>query len=707
MTAVRASDLDWVYRRLGAMARRSERRCYRIPALWDCWGYVDARSSGPGEVAVRVHEFMAGCLEQVILPARRGRRLGRRSLSQALGVRRAAGGKVLDGGVRRKGGDWIRSAIVYGMLVRATTAWDHDGDGHLVGGKWTETGTFLKSILLLPLLARMGIDVICLLPVSETSQAFRKGELGCPYSVKNHLALEPALHDQVLGSEPSSVEVEFGAFVEAAHAMGMRVMLDFAPRTTARDNTLILEHPEWFYWIDAERGRTFGAPRLEGVRFGIPKTSELGPILRRAEVRAHLSAFRHAPNETDPARWRRFVRRCGEGAVKDGMRRVVREFGVIPAPGFSDCINDPQPAWSDVTFLRMFLDHPAASVRHLEDPDRQPPYVFTDTIKSSKFPGRRPNRALWKYLSGILPFYQRFGVDGARVDMGHALPADLERQIVETSRRRDPDFCLLSEDLTHEGAAAARRAGYNALIGASWNMEPRHRQGGLHRLVGEILPRAALPALAAAELPDTPRAVTREGGRKFVRLVGVLNHFLPSAIPFVNSGLEVFERQPMNLGLDPQPRDRFVLPKSDPYYGKLAYFDRVALHWTHRGAGSLIELLGRASQVRRRFIAELRDTGNYFAPRVLKNARKVVAVGWRVEGGRSALIAVANIDFAMRRACVIGGLPGSARRRGECETLLEIRRTVKQPVWERGELQSVLGPGDVKIILVRSPESCG
>ncbi|MFH1418797.1 MAG: hypothetical protein ABII12_11005 [Planctomycetota bacterium] len=600
----------------------------------------------------------------------------------------------------RRGGDWIRKANIYGLLVRTATAWDHNADGRLLAGHWTETGTFLKSILILPLLVRMGIDAIYMLPVTKISRAFRKGEIGCPYSARNFFELEPDLNDRLLDPDGLSIEEQFAAFVEAAHAMGVRVLVDLAPRTASRDSDFILDHPEWFYWIDVRMAPGYGPPFLPGYESGIPKPSQLKVIHSHEVIRSHLAKFRHAPSVTAPQRWRNFVERCRRRPPSDLLGEIGRAFGVITPPGFSDCMNDPQPPWSDVTFLRLFLDHPVASAPHLRDEATQPPYVFTDTIKASKFPGRRPNRPLWRKLADILPFYQRFGIDGARVDMGHALPPELQRMIVEKPRRKDPDFAFVAEELSHDNDRAARRDGYNALIGASWFLQPRHQQGKLHRFVHEILPAASLPALATAETPDTPRAVMRDGGRRFARLIGVLNNFLPSAIPFVNSGFELFERQPMNLGLDTLPTGRFALRRSDPYYGKLAHFDRVALHWTHRGAAGMIALLGRAADLRRRFIDDLADARNYFPPVVVVNQRYVLAVGWQVDAGRSALIVVANIDFRRRRRAALAGMPARFRRHCACKTLLEIRPPCGEPVIQVGSLRCLLEPGDVKVLLL-------
>ena len=45
----------------------------------------------------------------------------------------------------------------------------------------------------------------------------------------------------------------------------------------------------------------------------------------------------------------------------DFINLIESEFGLTVAPAFSDCINDPQPAWNDITFFRLYLDHPNES----------------------------------------------------------------------------------------------------------------------------------------------------------------------------------------------------------------------------------------------------------------------------------------------------------------------------------------------------------
>jgi len=601
-----------------------------------------------------------------------------------------------------RGGDWIRAANIYGMLVRTTTAWDHNGDGSLrPTGVWTETGTFLKSILLLPHLLRMGVDTIYLLPIAGVSQAFRRGEAGCPYSVKNFFRLESDLHDRLLDDSGLDVEAEFSAFVEAAHAVGMRVMIDFSPRTVSRDSDLILDHPDWLYWIDAATAAAYGPPRIEGHGAGIPDVAQLRDVFNQTALQRHLARFRPAPNVAAPERWARFAQRCRAEPPRDLLGEIARGFGVVTPPGFSDVMNDPQPPWTDVTFLRLYLDHPTASTPHLHAPGQQPPYVFTDTIKASKFPGRHPNLPLWRMLADVLPFYQQFGVDGARVDMGHALPAELQRMIVSGPRRRDPDFCFLAEELNPQAASTVRRAGYNAIVGSSWYMEPRHADGQLHRFVREVLPSLALPVLAAAETPDSPRAAVRPGKRAFACLVGVLNNFLPSAVSFVNSGFELFERQQMNFGLDVAPSRRFMLPKTDPFYGKLAFFDHVVLHWCNAGAATMVRRLGLAAALRRRFIADLARPRNCFVLNVAPpDADCVLAVGWRVEGGRRVLVVAANLDFRRARRSILDAPPLKRRPDAPADVLLRLGPPAERPLLVHGRLRVILPRGGLSALLV-------
>ncbi|HBF11765.1 maltodextrin glycosyltransferase [Thermotoga neapolitana DSM 4359] len=489
--------------------------------------------------------------------------------------------------------DWIKRSVVYGSLPRTTTSYNHKGSGYFEEDDalgFREAGTFFKMILLLPFIKSLGVDAIYLLPVSKMSDLFKKGGAPSPYSVKNPMMLDERYHDPLL--ESFNVEEEFKAFVEACHILGIRVILDFIPRTASRDSDLIKEHPDWFYWIKVEELADYTPPRAEEIPFKVPDEDELEIIYGKESVKRHLKKFTLSPDRIDSEKWERIKKE--EGNI---LELIVKEFGVITPPGFSDLINDPQPTWDDVTFLRLYLDHPEASKRFLE-PD-QPPYVLYDVIKASKFPGRVPNRELWEYLANVIPHYQKkYGIDGARLDMGHALPKELLDLIIRNVKEYDPAFVIIAEELDMNRDRAAKEAGYDVILGSSWYFAGRTEEIGK---LPEIAEKLVLPFLASVETPDTPRIATRKHASRMKKLAPFVTYFLPNAIPYVNTGQEIGEKQPMNLGLDTDPNLRKVLPPTDEFFGKLAFFDHYALHWDRPDRG-VLSFIRRLLKIREEFL---------------------------------------------------------------------------------------------------------
>jgi hypothetical protein len=112
---------------------------------------------------------------------------------------------------------------------------------------------------------------------------------------------------------------------------------------------------------------------------------------------------------------------------------------------------------------------------------------------------------------------------------------------------------------------------------------------------------------AAAETHDSPRIAARDGGKTLARMLTVFNLFLPNLVPFLNSGQEVYELQPMNTGVDTSANDRFVLPKTDPLYGKLALFDKYAFHYLAPDRWEIADHLDGVTKIRQRWINEITD----------------------------------------------------------------------------------------------------
>ncbi|WP_028843272.1 alpha-amylase family protein [Pseudothermotoga elfii] len=528
---------------------------------------------------------------------------------------------------------WIKSAIVYSCLPRCTAAYNHKGFGRFevddIFG-YRESGTFLKMIALLPHFYRLGVNTLYLLPITESSNLFRKGEIGSPYSVKDFLKIDPLYHDPLL--DGWNVEDEFLAFVEACHILGIRVLMDFIPRTAARDCNLILNHPEWFYWIKVDELVNYLPPVIPELGFCQPTKEIMQKLYDRPEIRNHLKKFCFDPKTTDPEKWDKLRREITDQSL---IPAIIRHFGMMTAPGFSDWINDPQPTWDDVTFLRLYMDHPfTASGKVGSD---HPPYVLFDVIKSSNFPGKVPNLELWNYIASIIPHFQKkYGIDGIRLDMGHALPDQLQQLIIKNARDHDPSFVFIAEELEMHRSKEARESGYDAIIGNSWWMLPRIPDKAYEFIQSESL-RVELPYIAAAETPDTPRIFSRDNG-KYRFLIPFLCCFAPNGIFMINSGQEIEETQPMNLGLDNNACGRFTLACGDEFQGKLAFFDHYVLHWKDS------EIVG--------FLSELSKLRNMFSDLILHGVYRPVYLSW--QDGKTAnisywnehngVIVIANLD---------------------------------------------------------------
>ena len=102
--------------------------------------------------------------------------------------------------------------------------------------QYTPEGSFAAFERHLPRLAEMGVDILWLMPIHPIGVRHRKGRLGSPYAVRDHTAVNP----------------EFGTLddlrrlVEAAHALGMHVILDWVAHHTAWDHRWVAEHPDWY-----------------------------------------------------------------------------------------------------------------------------------------------------------------------------------------------------------------------------------------------------------------------------------------------------------------------------------------------------------------------------------------------------------------------------------------------------------------------------
>jgi glycosidase len=116
--------------------------------------------------------------------------------------------------------EWSKNASIYQLNTR----------------QFSEEGTFAAAAKQLPRLKALGTDIIWLMPIHPIGEKNRKGTLGSPYSVKDYLGVNP---------EFGTID-DLKAFVDEAHALGMYVILDWVANHTAWDNSMHIDHPEWY-----------------------------------------------------------------------------------------------------------------------------------------------------------------------------------------------------------------------------------------------------------------------------------------------------------------------------------------------------------------------------------------------------------------------------------------------------------------------------
>lgn len=116
--------------------------------------------------------------------------------------------------------EWTRDAVLYQINTR----------------QFTPEGTFRAAIRELPRLKELGVDILWLMPIHPIGIENRKGTLGSPYSVRDYYDVNPEF----------GTKEDFRAFVDAAHAQGFHVILDWVANHTAWDNPLRTQHPDWY-----------------------------------------------------------------------------------------------------------------------------------------------------------------------------------------------------------------------------------------------------------------------------------------------------------------------------------------------------------------------------------------------------------------------------------------------------------------------------
>ncbi|MCK9224214.1 MAG: alpha-amylase family glycosyl hydrolase [Candidatus Muirbacterium halophilum] len=311
-----------------------------------------------------------------------------------------------------------------------------------------DNGNLIKSICMLPFIAECGFNSIMLLPNFMRSEIFRKGTKGSPYSVKDYYKIDSCLNDNY--SKMTENEL-FKAFIQASHKCGIKVFIDMVPRTAARDSLWILENPDWFYWIKPKNTnklvKLLQTP-IDGLESSVSMTKDvIDKVLQGLPIKEISELFEFSPKRQNEKKWNDFVKKHGDN--EDFLDEIVKEFGIITPPCTSDCVNDPQPAWTDVTPLRLFNDYCDEIIQFSgKEILQKPPFFIQAVLKSSNFPGQSPINDLWEKICQIPLYYNNeYKVDGLRGDMFHALPSDMIDKMVKDLPK---DFVLIMENLDNK-----------------------------------------------------------------------------------------------------------------------------------------------------------------------------------------------------------------------------------------------------------------
>ena len=114
--------------------------------------------------------------------------------------------------------------------------------------QYTKEGTLQAFAAHLPRLADMGVTVLWFMPITPISLKGRLGSLGSYYACSSYTEINPEF-----GTQQDFIDV-----VNAAHALGMKVLIDYVPNHSGADHPWLTTHPD-FYETDSTGKPTYTA----------------------------------------------------------------------------------------------------------------------------------------------------------------------------------------------------------------------------------------------------------------------------------------------------------------------------------------------------------------------------------------------------------------------------------------------------------------
>ncbi len=111
-----------------------------------------------------------------------------------------------------------------------------------------ETGTFNELVSDLDRIKDLGTDYVYLLPIHEIGKLRKKGNLGCPYSIKDYYTINP---------EYGTLE-DFKNLINEVHKRDMKILIDIVFNHTSHDSIMLDEYEHLYFKRDGELANRVG-----------------------------------------------------------------------------------------------------------------------------------------------------------------------------------------------------------------------------------------------------------------------------------------------------------------------------------------------------------------------------------------------------------------------------------------------------------------
>lgn len=545
---------------------------YTIPQAWNTFGFEQGKRLRNHEMLVDPHDFYSFALTKMMQTS---------SCERAIAKEKG------------KSGSWIEKEIVYALDLRTLTSWDHDRSDSIDQSNiymQNDSGTFLKAIILLPLLKRSGITTLVLHQLFETDRSRTQHDYANPYAIKHPLRIADHLFDPLL--EGLDIKEQFQMFIKAAHHYGFRIICNTSLARYGRDNELLAEHPNWFYWIDKNAEKHFKAPEVKGLPANcLPSKNACKLLYQQEETQAHLNLYCEDPLTKDSQEYQAWLMKHKQCTLSD----IEAAYQITTSPMFSDQLNTSLAIQTETTYLRFYYDQPI----------KQAPYLLQDTLRPDLFAGKQPIDEVWDFVcEQAAKLVSAYELDGLFLDEVWLMPHKLLKKVIQGIRKQQPQSTVLVSCSDEQSFLKWKRIGVNAISGScaygvhDGDMQT-YRSFAYSRLNADSL------LLAAGEFSDTPRLTQYQGGECLAKALMFMNLFLPHTIPYYTSGQLSLEKQPQFLSPYADGKYENALPSNDIRCHKQAFLDKSYYTYTRNDYHILINQMEHFTKLRMQYLTAI------------------------------------------------------------------------------------------------------